>query len=64
MHYSCFPSRLHQRRSSDMIKLQDLIATARSLLGGHRPMFGFVVLPFVGFVLFPSPAICGSCVVT
>ena len=63
MRYSCFPSRLHQRRSSDMIKLHDLIATTQSLLGGHRPMFGFVVLPVVRVVLFPSPAICGSCVV-
>ena len=62
MRYSCFPSRLHQHRSSDMIKLQDLIATAQSLLGGHRPMFGFIVLPVVR-VVFPSPTICGSCVV-
>ena len=46
-----------------MMELQGLLATARSLFGGHRPMFGFVVLPFVGVVLFPSPAICGSCVV-
>ena len=46
-----------------MMKLQDLIATVRSLFGGHRPSFSFVVLPFVGVVLFPSPAICGSCVV-
>ena len=45
-----------------MMKLQGLIAIARSLFGGHRPMFGFVVLPFVGVVLFPSPAICWSCV--
>ena len=28
----------------------------RSLFGGHRLTFGFVVLPFVGVVLFPSPA--------
>ena len=35
-----------------MMKLQDLVATARSLFGGHRPTFGFVVLPFVGVVLF------------
>ena len=35
-----------------MMKLQGLIATARSLFGGHRPTFGFVVLPFVGVVLF------------
>ena len=46
-----------------MMKLQGLIATAQSLFGGHRPTFGFVVLPFVGVMLFPSPAICGSCVV-
>ena len=45
-----------------MMKLQGLIATARSLFGGHRPTFSFVVLPFVGDVLFPSPAICWSCV--
>ena len=47
-----------------MMKLQGLIATARSLFCGHRPMFGFVVLPFVRVVLSPSPAICGSCVVS
>ena len=46
-----------------MMKLQGLITTMRSLFGGHRPMFGFVVLPFVGVALFPSPASCGSCVV-
>ena len=46
-----------------MMKLQGLIATARSLFGGHRPTFGFVVLPFVGVVLFLSLAICWSCVV-
>ena len=40
-----------------------LIASARSLFGGHRSTFGFVVLPFVRVVLFPSPAICWSCVV-
>ena len=45
------------------MKLQGLIATARSLFGGHRPTFGFVFLPFVGFVLFPSPFISWSCVV-
>ena len=43
-----------------MMKLQGFIATARSLFGGHRTTFGFVVLPFVGVVLFPSPAICWS----
>ena len=46
-----------------MMKLQGLIVTARSLFGGRRPTFGFVVLPFVGVALFPSPASCGSCVV-
>ena len=61
--YSRFPSCLHQRRSSDMMKLHVLIAIARSLFGDHRPTFGFVVLPFVGVVLFLSPAICWSCVV-
>ena len=45
-----------------MMKLQDLIATTRSLFSGHRPSFSFVVLPFVGVVLFPSPAICWNCV--
>ena len=60
IHCSRFPSYLRQHRSSDMMKLQDLIATARSLFGGHRSTFGFVVLPFVGVVLFPSPAICWS----
>ena len=56
--FSRFPSYLHQHRSSDMMKLQGLIATVRSLFGGHRPTLGFVVLPFVGVVLFLSPAIC------
>ena len=46
-----------------MMNLQGLIAIARSLFGGHRPTFGFVVLPFVGVVLFLSPTIFGSCVV-
>ena len=45
------------------MKLQGLIATARSLFGGHRSTFGFVVLLFVGVVLIPSPVICWSCVV-
>ena len=45
-----------------MMKLQGSIATTRSLFGGHRPTFGFIVLPFVGVVLFPSPAIYWSCV--
>ena len=45
-----------------MMKLQGLIATARSLFGGHRPTFSFVVLPFLRVVLFPSPAIYWSCV--
>ena len=39
-----------------MMKLQGLIATMRSLFGGRRLTFGFVVLPFFGVVLFPSPA--------
>ena len=46
-----------------MIKLQGLIVTSRSLFGGRRPTFGFVVLPFVGVVLFLSLASCRSCVV-
>ena len=46
-----------------MMKLQGLIATARSLFSGCRPTFGFDVLPFMGVALFPSPASCGSFVV-
>ena len=42
-----------------MIKLQGLIATARSLFGGRRPTFGFDVLPFVGVVFFPNPSLVG-----
>ena len=57
MRRSRFLSCLHQFRSSDMMTLQGLIAPARSLFGGHRPTFVFVVMPFVGVVLFPSPAI-------
>ena len=45
-----------------MMKLQCLIATARSLFGDHRLSFSFVVFPFVRVVLFPSPAICWNCV--
>ena len=41
------------------MKLQGLIATIRSLFGGHRPMFGFDILPFVGVVLFPNPSHVG-----
>ena len=57
------PSSLQQCQSSYMMKLQGLIATARSLFDGCRVMFGFDVLPFVGVALFPSPASCGSCAV-
>ena len=46
-----------------MMKLQGLIATARSLFGGRRPTFGFDVLPFVGVALSPSPASGGSFIV-
>ena len=46
------------------MKLQGLIATAQSLFVCQSSMFGFVVLPFVGVVLFPSFAICGSYVVS
>ena len=46
-----------------MMKLQGLIATMQSLFGGRRLTFGFDVFPFVGVVLFLSPASCGSCVV-
>ena len=45
-----------------MMKLQGLIATARSLFGGCRQTFGFIVLLFAGVALFPSPDNCGSCV--
>ena len=45
------------------MKLQSYVVTARSLLGGHKMVFGFVVPPFFGVVLFPSPASYGSCVV-
>ena len=54
---SRFLSYFRQRQISDMMKLQGLITTVQSLFGGHRPTFGFVVLPFVGVVLLPSPAI-------
>ena len=57
MRRSRFLSCLRQFRSSDMMTLQGLIAPARSLFGDHRPTFVFVVRPFVGVVLFPSPAI-------
>ena len=46
-----------------MMKLQDLIATVRSLFGCCRPTLGFIVLPFVRVALFPSPASCGSYIV-
>ena len=42
-----------------MMKLQGLIATARSLFDGHRQTFGFDVLPFVGVVFFPNPSLVG-----
>ena len=45
-----------------MMKLQDLIVTARSLFGGRRSTFGIVVLPFVRVSLFPNPASCEICV--
>ena len=61
--HSRFHFYLHQRRSWELMKLQGYVAIARSLLGSHRMVFGFVVLPFVGVGLFPSPAICGSYVV-
>ena len=46
-----------------MMKLQGLIATVRSLFGGRRLTFDFIVLPFVGVELFPRPASWLSCVV-
>ena len=45
------------------MKLQGYVATAQSLLGGHKMVFDFIVPPFVGVVLFPCPASYGSCVV-
>ena len=42
-----------------MMKLQGLIVTAWSPSGDRRPMFGFDVLPFVGFVFFPSSSLMG-----
>ena len=39
------------------MKLQVVIAIARSLIGGLRPSFSFTVLPFVGVAWFPSLAI-------
>ena len=56
-------SSLQQCRGSYMMKPQGLIVTARSPFGGSRLTFDFVVLPFVGVTLFPSPSSCGSCVV-
>ena len=41
------------------MKLQGLIATARSLFGGRGSTFGFDVLPFVGVVFFPNPSLVG-----
>ena len=63
IHRSCFNFCLRQRRSWELMKLQGYVATARSLLGSHKMVFGFIVLPFFGVGLFPSPASYGSCVV-
>ena len=49
---SHFPSCLYQHWSSE-----GLIATVQSLFGDRSPTFGFVALPLVGVVLFPSSAI-------
>ena len=38
---------------------QGLIATMRSLFGGHRLTSGFDALPFVGVVFFPNPSLVG-----
>ena len=46
-----------------MMRFPDLTATTQSLFGGHRLTFDFVVLLLVGVVFFPSPSLCGSCVV-
>ena len=43
-----FHSYLRQHWNSDMMKPQGLIVIVQSLFGGHRPLFNFVVLPFVG----------------
>ena len=61
IHRSRFHFYLRQLRSWELMKLQGYVATARSLLDGHRMVFGFFVLPFVGVGLFPSPAIYMSC---
>ena len=58
-----FPFCPGQLWSSDMMRFPDLMATARILFGGRRLTFGFLVLLFVGVVLFPIPSLCGSCVV-
>ena len=42
-----------------MMKLQGLVATARSLFCDCRPTFGFNVLPFVGVVFFHSSSLVG-----
>ena len=54
-------SSLRQCRSSYMMKLQGLNATAPSLFGGRRPTFGFDVLPFIGVVFFPNPSLWELC---
>ena len=41
------------------MKLQGLIAIARSLFGDCRLTFSFDALPFVGVVFFPSPSLVG-----
>ena len=41
------------------MKLQGLIATMRSLFGGHRPTFGFDALSFIGVVFFPNSSLVG-----
>ena len=46
-----------------MMRSLGLIVAAWSLFSGHRLAFGFVVLTSVGVVFFPSPSLCGSCVV-
>ena len=61
--FSQILSFLRQCQSSYMMKFKDLIAAERSLFGCYRSTLGFVVLPFVGVALFPSPASCGSYVV-
>ena len=46
-----------------MMKLLALAVIVRNLFGSHRSTLDFIALSFVGVVFFPSPSLCGSCVV-